>query len=203
MNGEHGGKVMSDLEQDRELAERAAGGDESAWKAIYDSTCDRLFALLCYQVGDREQALDLLQDTYLRAFSKLDGYRGDAPLSVWLRRIAFRKAMDWKRTILQRVKRTVELNETTASAPPEVEHVRFDREKAAFEGALATLSPNQRAVLILREWESWSFEEVAELLRCKPSTARVHHVRAKEKMRQLLNDDPAWSTADGLEGQIV
>jgi RNA polymerase sigma factor (sigma-70 family) len=111
--------------------------------------------------------------------------------------------MDWKRTILQRVKRTVELNETTASAPPEVEHVRFDREKAAFESALATLSPNQRAVLILREWESWSFEEVAELLRCKPSTARVHHVRAKEKMRQLLNDDPAWARADGLEGQIV
>lgn len=194
---------MSDLEQDRRLAERAAGGDESAWKAIYDSTCDRLFSLLCYQVGDREQALDLMQDTYLRAFSKLDSYRGDAPLSVWLRRIAFRKAMDWKRTILLRIKRTVELDETTAVYQPEIGHIRFDHEKAAFTAALATLSPNQRAALILREWESWSFEEVAELLGCKPSTARVHHVRAKEKMRTLLNDDPAWVEADGLEGQPV
>ncbi|MEZ4654867.1 MAG: RNA polymerase sigma factor [Candidatus Eisenbacteria bacterium] len=193
---------MSDLERDRELAERAAGGDQVAWKTIYDETSDRLFALLCYQVGDREQALDLLQDTYLRAFSRLDGYRGDAPLSVWLRRIAFRKAMDWKRGLLQRLKRTVELNETTAAEFPEVDHVRFDHEKAAFEGALAALSPNQRAVLILREWESWSFEEIAGALRCKASTARVHHVRAKEKMRQLLNDDPSWA-ADGLEGQTV
>ena len=194
---------MSDLEQDLRLAERAAGGDETAWKAIYDSTSDRLFSLLCYQVGDREQALDLLQDTYLRAFSKLGTYRGDAPLSVWLRRIAFRKAMDWKRTILQRIKRTVELNDTTAVEHPNTEHIRFDHERAAFTAALASLSPNQRAVLLLREWEAWSFEEVADLLGCKPSTARVHHVRAKEKMRTLLNDDPAWVEADGLEGQPV
>ena len=74
--------MPSDLQSDRDLSERARCGDSAAWRAIYDSTCDRLFSFLCYQIGDRDEARDILQETYLQAFRSLDGYRGDAPIAV-------------------------------------------------------------------------------------------------------------------------
>ena len=76
---------MRDLQYDLDLARRAASGDEPAWKRIFEETCDRLFSLLCFQTGDREEAKDLLQETYLQAYRKLDHYRGDAPLDAWFR----------------------------------------------------------------------------------------------------------------------
>ena len=90
---------MQDCQSDVELARRAASGEDSSWQRIYDETSDRLFSFLCYQVGDDDEALDLLQETYLQAFRRLDGYRGEAPLAAWLRVIALRKAIDWKRSV--------------------------------------------------------------------------------------------------------
>jgi RNA polymerase sigma-70 factor (ECF subfamily) len=180
-----------DCTLDRELARRAADGDERAWREIYERTCDRLFALLRYQIGDREEALDLLQETYLRAYRALLSYRGDAPLETWLRRIALRKAIDWKRTVLRRLKRTVALSETSATIDPPDHEIRSDAERAALDRALGALSSKQRAALLLREWEEWSFREIAETLGCDESTARVHHTRARARMRKLLGGERA------------
>ncbi len=192
---------MRDLLSDRELAQRAAGGDEASWREIYDATCDRLFSFLRYQVGNRDEALDLLQETYLKAFRSLGDYRGEAPLASWLRTIALRKSLDWRRGALQRLRRNVELTEEVGIVEEDRAEVRFDSERAAIHGALATLSASQRAALLLREWEGWSFREIAEALRCKESTARVHHTRARERMRLALGESAAPLEARGLEGQ--
>jgi len=192
---------MRDCRPDLELARRAAGGDETAWREIFDHTSSRLFAFLCYQVGNREEALDLVQETFVLAFRRLRSYRGDAPLEAWLRVIALRKALDWKRTVLRRWKRMRELDETVAAVDPTQSKVHFDSERAALGKALAQLSAVQRAVLLLREWEEWSFREIGRALGCKESTARVHHTRAREKMRRLLRGNPVSFLADDLEGQ--
>jgi RNA polymerase sigma-70 factor, ECF subfamily len=177
---------MNDLEADRNLSERARSGDNAAWRELYDSTCDRLFAFLCYQIGDRDEARDVLQETYLQAFRRLDTWRGEAPLEVWLRAIALGRALDWKRVILRRLKRTTSLDEASATVEPDVQGVRFDSEDAALRAALAKLSPHQRAALLLREWEDRSFHDIAGLIGCAESTARVHHARAREHMRAAL-----------------
>ena len=178
--------MPSDLQSDRNLTDRARRGEPAAWRAIYDSTCDRLFAFLCYQVGDRDEARDILQETYLQAFRKLDAYRGEAPLGVWLRAIALGRSIDWKRVMLRRIKRTVQLEESSARVEPDLQGVRFTSEHDALRQALARLSPHQRAVLLLREWEGCSFQEIARLLGCAESTARVHHARARESMRATM-----------------
>jgi RNA polymerase sigma-70 factor (ECF subfamily) len=189
-----------DCTADRELARRAAEGDEAAWREIFDRTSDRLFALLRYQVGDRDEALDLLQETYLQAFRHLAAYRGDAPLEVWLRAISLRKAIDWKRTTLRRLKRTVVLKETAAKVDPPDPQVHNATERVALDRALGSLSPMQRAALLLREWEEWSFREIADALGCSESTARVHHTRARARMRRFLGDEPVFR-AEGAEGR--
>ena len=182
--------MPNDLQYDRNLAEQARGGDPAAWRAIYDSTCDRLFAFLCYQIGDRDEARDLLQETYLQAFRRLGTYRGEAPLAVWLRSIALGRSLDWKRVILRRLKRTATLDENSASLEPDLDGVRFAAEGRALRRALAKLSRHQRAALLLREWDELSFEEIARLLGCAESTARVHHTRARERMRVALSERP-------------
>jgi RNA polymerase sigma-70 factor (ECF subfamily) len=180
------GPMPTDLQPDRDLAERARHGDSAAWRAIYDATCDRLFAFLCYQIGDRDEAKDILQETYLQAFRRLDTWRGEAPLEVWLRAIALGRSIDWRRVMLRRLKRTVALDESNASVEPELEDVHFASEGAELRRALAKLSHHQRAALLLREWEGRSFLGIAALLGCAESTARVHHTRAREHMRAAL-----------------
>lgn len=178
--------MSTDLDSDLDLAERARKGDSAAWRRIYDSTCDRLFAFLCYQVGDRDEARDILQETYLVALRGLDRYRGEAPLAAWLRAIALGRSIDWKRGILRRLKRTSPLTEGSAQVEPDVEGVRFASESRELYLALRRLSDQQRAALLLREWEGLSFREIAKLLGCAENTARVHHTRARERMRTNL-----------------
>lgn len=191
---------MNEPHRDRELARRAAEGDEAAWRSIYESTCDRLFSLLCYQLGDRQEAMDLLQDTYVKAFTRLGGYRGDAPISAWLRMIAIRLAADWKRSALRRIKRTVTITERTGVVAPDVDGIRFHSESEALAKAVGKLSMNQRAVLLLHEMEGLSFKEISLELGCKESTVRVHHVRAKQKMRDTLGNSSLEAQATGAEG---
>jgi RNA polymerase sigma-70 factor (ECF subfamily) len=193
--------MSNDLQYDRDLAERARQGDDAAWRTIYDATCDGLFAFLCYQIGDRDEARDILQETYLQAFRKLDRYRGEAPLEIWLHSIALGRSLDWKRVILRRIKRTTRLDESSAWVEPDVHGVRFDSESAALQQALAKLSHHQRAALLLRECEGRSFREVSELLGCAEATARVHYVRARERMRAALSGNRHALGACDWEGQ--
>lgn len=182
-------RALKIVHSDWDLAQRAVGGDDTAWRLIYESTCARLFAILCYQVGDREEASDLLQETYVQACKAIGGYRAEAPLSAWLGAIALRKALDWKRGALQRIKRTVAIEEWTAAVEPDESGVGFAAEGRALRAALARLTPPQRAALLLREWEERSFAEIAAVLGCKESTARVHHLNARERMRGLLTEE--------------
>jgi len=194
---------MQETQPELELAQAAAAGDEAAWRQIYDLSSDRLFSFLCYQVGDREEALDLLQETFLKAHRSLRSYRGEAPLSAWLRKIALHLAMDWKRSVLKKLKRRVALDEVNAKVEPDIDHVRFESEYTQLSRALEKLSPNQRAVLLMHDWETWSFAEISGALGCKESTVRVHHARAREKMKVALSGELSRIETDGLEGQKV
>jgi RNA polymerase sigma-70 factor (ECF subfamily) len=192
---------MQDLQADRELAERAARGDEMSWRRIYENTCDRLFALLCYQVRDRDTARDLLQETYIQAYRHLHRYRGEAPLGVWLRTIAVRKALDWRRHVWRKLRRNTPITESIPAPVNDSSDVRFDSERRALDEAIARLSPPQRAALLLREWEGWSFREIAVALRCKESTTRVHHARARKRLARDLTGESTPLPWEGLEGQ--
>jgi len=178
--------------QDQDLARRAAQGDERAWRTIYEETCQPLFNFLCFQAGDREAARDLLQDTYLRAFRHLGSYRGEAPLLSWLRGIALRLALDWRRGLGRRLRLLVTLDhddrplEIAAPGREAVADARLSVTSQAFQAALQQLSSRQRACLVLHELEDLPFAAVAREVGCAEATARVHHHRATQRMRELL-----------------
>ena len=193
--------MTHELESERNLIERARQGDDASWRAIYEATCDRLHAFLCFQIGDRDEAKDILQDTYLRAFQKLKTYRGEAPFEVWLRAIALGRSRDWKRVILRRLKRSATLTESSGRVESDTECVQFDAERGALYRGLSRLSYRQRAALLMREWEGRSFREIAAVLGCRESTARVHHTRAREHMRAALCGESRPTARHNWEGQ--
>ena len=193
MNGE------IDLKQDLELAQAAVHGDEQAWRHIYDDTCQSLFNFLCYQTGDRDAARDLLQETYVTAFERLDSYRGQGSLPGWLRAVALRKCLDWRRRAKARLRKlTAFTRERTHLASSGAEEA-FPGLGDGFQAALDRLSSRQRAALLLRELEDLPFAAIAEQLGCGEPTARVHYHRACRNMRQWLDegDDLVFGNAGG------
>lgn len=187
--------------QDGELAQRAAQGEERAWREIYDATCQPLFNFLCYQLGDRDAAKDALQETYLAAYRRLSSYRGDGPLLGWLRAIALRKSCDRKRELWRRLRlhsRLAREPQPVAAAP---EPAVLASGEAAFQRALVRLSPQQRAALLLHELEEQSTAETAAALGCSEATVRVHLHRAHAALRRLLAEERTLPVADGMGGQ--
>ncbi len=194
----------SNNRQDLDLARMAAQGDEQAWRTIYEDTCQQLFNFLCFQIGDRETARDLLQDTYVKALRHLDGFRGDGSLLSWLRGIALRLVLDWRRGLGRRLKQLVSLQRSDGDmdlqAPDtHAGHVaRLSVSGQAFQAALDQLSSRQRACLILADLEELPFADIAREVGCAEATARVHHHRATQRMRSLLTQP-----AEEMGGQQI
>ena len=137
--------------QDKELARRAAQGDEDAWRQLYEANCQQLFNFLCYQVGDREAARDLLQESFLTALKILDRYRGDGSLLSWLRSIALHKALDWKRGLFRKLRKLQEL----AAETPQPEWIFVPRGSLPREFASTpALAPSYSACT--RSHAAWS-----------------------------------------------
>lgn len=171
---------------DLALARRAAARNEAAWREIYDVTRDRLFALLSYYTGDREEALELLQETYLSAIRSIDRYRGEGSLASWFVIIALRRARDWKRKLFQWKRKqealTAELRNDPQPAPDELARIKV-------RDAIAGLKGHQRGAFLMRELEGLSFREIGHALGCDEGTARVHFFRARKTMQNLLGLD--------------
>jgi RNA polymerase sigma-70 factor (ECF subfamily) len=179
--------------EDVALARRAANRDEAAWRTIYERTRQRLFALLAYHVGDREEALELLQDVYLHAFQGLGRYRGDGPLEAWLAIMAIRRARDWKRKVVRKrahAKDDAELGRDLDDSAPRGPDPSAHPLRLVLDRALAELPERQRSAFLLREVEDLSFREVGEALGVNEATARVHHLRARRALQELLKDEP-------------
>jgi len=172
---------------DKALAERAAAGDEHAWREIYTATRERLFGLLAYQLGSREEALDVLQETYLQAVRGIHSYEGRGSLESWLCGIALRRSLDWKRRIFRRRSKEEPAPDGAAEIPDETGN---PEEARAIARALAELPDRQRSAVLLHEWFGYSFREIGELLGCGEGTARVHAFRGREQLGRLLGNAP-------------
>jgi RNA polymerase sigma-70 factor (ECF subfamily) len=190
--------MQSEANPDLELARRAAAGDEAAWRAIYVATRERLFSLLSYQLGSRQEAMDVLQDTYVSAIRSIGRYRGEGSLEAWMAGIAFHQAQSWKRRFLMKRKRTDSMPEDLdPAAPPGLDPEAGRRLRAA----LGQLSERQRHAVLLHEWMGYSFAEIASILGTSEATARVHAFRGRDTLRALLGDASAPDQAASLMEQ--
>jgi RNA polymerase sigma-70 factor (ECF subfamily) len=179
---------------DRAAVEQARLGDERAWRRLYECHSDLIFRLAMRTVGDREAALDIVQETYVKASRALDGFRGDASFRSWLASIALNEARTWVRRTLRKrevsIESIAEPAQTGASA--DVVVARADLAERALE-FIRTLPDQQRDAVLLRTTEGLPYREIAEALGTSEGSVRVsyHHGMAKlrEHMMALLEAD--------------
>jgi RNA polymerase sigma-70 factor, ECF subfamily len=170
-------------------------GSRSAAAAVVQQHNRGLWRIARGILGNDADAEEAVQDAYVRAFSSIDGFRGDASLGTWLARIVVNEAL----RRLERRKPTVDLDDVAEQLPPDhagsatmpspagPEHAAARAEiQRLLETAVDALPPEFRAVFMMRVVEQMSIEETAGLLRIPPATVKTRLHRANERLRATL-----------------
>ncbi|RMD84993.1 MAG: sigma-70 family RNA polymerase sigma factor [Candidatus Dadabacteria bacterium] len=185
---------------DSVLVERGRGGDRRALQALVERYQRRVLGVVVGMVRNPEDAREVVQETFVRAFRSLDSFKGDSSFYTWIYRIAVNLAIDVQRKNSKRTQ--VEFDETqppadaplamggrTQGADP-YEAVRNRELGDKIFRAIDSLTPDHRAVILLREIEGLTYEEISQALGCSMGTvmSRLHYARKKlqDKLRDLL-----------------
>lgn len=169
----------------RALLERARRGDKEAFASLYLQQAQSIYALALRVTGDRGKAEDVTQETFLKALKGLRGYRGEAPVQVWLRRMAANASIDLLRA-----------DGRWRHAGDEVEPVATDNPEAHAElqrtcGHLACLRPDARAVVWLHTVEGWNHAELAERFGQSESWSKSLLSRSLQVLRERVKGTAA------------
>lgn len=171
---------------DRQLVERIRAGDRSAQRELYEAHVDRVYRLAYRMTGDDTLARDLTQDTFVRVFDKLDGFRGDAALSTWLHSVTTSVVLNG----LRKQKRTRgrerdmeaarHIGVTQARAEPDLQRRLAE--------AVNALPIAYRTVLVMHDIEGYTHREIAEALEVQTGTSKARLSRARARLRIELQE---------------
>ncbi|MGI8617780.1 MAG: RNA polymerase sigma factor [Gemmatimonadaceae bacterium] len=175
-------------EADRELIARWKRGDPTAATAIVSRHSDAL-ARFAFNLGERNDVEELVQDTFVRAFGSLHSFRGASALRTWLFTIERRLVLD-RRRAAGRAPAVVPVTESSAAT----EFTALDSMVAAeteqqVREAIEKLSPMQREVFALRVSEGLSYKEIADVIGSTEGAARVHYHNAMRAVKEYLSDE--------------
>jgi RNA polymerase sigma-70 factor (ECF subfamily) len=198
---------------DRELVTAAQRGDRDAFKTLFERYHRRAYGLALGVVRHPDDALDVVQEAFIKAHKYLDKFEGNASFYTWLYRIVMNLAIDHLRK--HRKVKPVELDETRLDAEggepllPRIlggnpGQALLDKQiRSRIDQALDQLSENHRAVLVMRELEGLSYEDMAQAMSCSKGTimSRLFHARRNMQKRLLdLLDHPPADLVDDLVG---
>jgi RNA polymerase sigma-70 factor, ECF subfamily len=173
--------------EDRLLA-RCRAGDVDAFGDLYERYERQVYRHAYYLLGSREDAQDVRQETFLKAFRALPSFRGDCPLSAWLLRICTNLCRNQGRSRARR--REIRIEEPEVQELPDPRRAdTASLETMAVAQALAALPLPAREVLILRELEGLSGEETGTILGCSPATVGMRLWRARRLLKEILKRD--------------
>lgn len=175
--------------QEQRWAWLAQGGDQTAFMNIVDAYQRPVYNLCYRMLGDPVEAEDAAQETFLRAYTKINSYQPARKFSSWLFSIASHYCIDRLRRQRQQVVSWDELPpwNTPPDNKPEPEAATLAHEaKAGVHDLLNSLPPDYRAAIVLRYWHEMSYDEIAESLETSVSAIKSRLFRAKQMMSQEL-----------------
>jgi RNA polymerase sigma-70 factor (ECF subfamily) len=181
---------------DEELVSRSIGGDAESFNQLVLRWERPIYALAYRVIGREEDARDVCQETFLRAFRALGGFRGQAKFSSWLYRIALNLCRDWvrrqRRTPVVQLPEDVDVIELAASREPTepIEELVARRDLTrAVEKAMGRLPEEQRTAIILKEYHGLTFQEIADLVGCPLSTVKTRLYQGLTVLRRELDQN--------------
>ncbi len=185
-------------DEDHEMVRAVLDGDEGAYRVLVERYQGRIYAIIYGMVRNREDARDLAQETFVKAYRNLPRFRFGASFYTWLCRIAMNVSIDHLRR--QKLRRTELYEEGTAARDADgvisLAHHRHDpgRDLERKElrdrifAALETLPPDQKQVILLREIEGLAYKEIAEVVGIPEGTVMSRLYYARKKLQKALKD---------------
>lgn len=183
-------------EADLELLTAVKAGDAEAYRGLVEKYQGRIYAVVYGMVRNQEDARDIAQDTFIKAYRNLDSFRLESSFYTWLYRIAMNLAIDWTRRGKRQA--TSSFDEAVAqrdgeggiAEPHHADNPAKSLERkqlyAVIMDALDKLPEDQKQVLLLRELEGLSYKEISDLLEIPEGTVMSRLFYARKKMQKLL-----------------
>jgi RNA polymerase sigma-70 factor (ECF subfamily) len=185
-------------EQELTIIRRVQHGDVNAFELLVAAYEKNVFNVALQMVGNREDAQDMAQEAFLKAYNSLPSFRGDSKFSSWLYRIVSNVCLDFKRrqgrrpssslTVEDDEGETLELDIADESQSPEALLERKLTREAVRRG-LQELPDEQRQILLLREIQGMSYEEIGEAMGLEEGTVKSRIFRARKKLCAFLLKD--------------
>jgi RNA polymerase sigma-70 factor (ECF subfamily) len=183
-----------------QFIERLKRGDAAAFEILVNERSGEIYGLLYRLTENVEEARDLTQETFLRAFQSIDHFRGESDLRTWIYRIAINQARNrWRWWRRRRRDATVSIDapeaagrlglvatlKSTTAKDPEQDTLANERERA-LKKALGTLKRVYREAVILRDIEGFAYEEIATALDISVGTVKSRLARGRQELRRKL-----------------
>ena len=185
---------------DLDLVTRCQGGDTEAFDELVSRYRTKVFGMIYNMVHSEQDAWDLAQDSFVKAWKSIKRFRGRSTFYTWVYRIVMNVTIDWLRK--KQIKgggaefddaiqlREVEPASRTVPKSGALPHERMEQSeiRARIDKAIAQLSPEQRAVILMKEIEEMQYHEIAETLGCSIGTVMSRLFYARKKLQTLLRD---------------
>ncbi len=173
---------------DRELVRACLSGNEEAYRIIMERYSGKAMALALNMLRHRQDAEDVCQEVFVKAYHSLSKYDPKLDFKNWFYTVLYRRCLDQLRKRKRHTNFMVKLKNEPL---PELGRgdPRAARPVQLHPSVLQDLSPKERMALILWANESYSGEEIASVLKCSPSTARVYLYKARKKLKAMLEKE--------------
>jgi RNA polymerase sigma-70 factor (ECF subfamily) len=181
-----------DVGDETQLIDRALQGDRDAFTELVELNQERLFASMLQVTGSPEEAEEVVQEAFIRVFMKLDTFQRNSQFFTWLYRIAFNSALTRRRRNRARVSLDYCRENTGLEVSDDgdgVDEPMLRRERVDMvREAMHTLTDEHRSILVLREMEEHSYEDIAEILEISIGTVRSRLSRARRQLKLALEE---------------
>lgn len=169
-----------------DLVERCKVNDRKAQLKLYKQYCDGMFCVAMRFLKNEDDAEDVLQESFIKAFQKIDQFRGGVTFGAWLKKIVVNKSLDY---IKSKKEQYVELNEHTLQVVEDddwtvADSISIDEIKSAMD----QLPDKYRFVVQLFLVEGYDHSEISEILKLEPTTCRTRLLRGKAQLKELLKN---------------
>ena len=177
-----------------DLVRAAQSGDQGAFGRLVEQNQSKIYSLCYRMTGNPEDAADLTQEAFLNAWRGLSGFGGQSAFSTWLYRLASNACIDFLRREKRRGSLSMTLEDEDEDRQADLPDQRWSPERElerkevrqALQAGLSALSPEHRQVLLLREAEGLSYQEIAQVLDLEEGTVKSRIARARMALKEFL-----------------
>ena len=193
-----GGEIPTPLAEDRKLVKKAQEGDLAAYDELIRLYQGRIYATIYHMTSNHEEANDLVQETFIKAYRALNSFKGDASFYTWVYRIGVNKTINFLKQRKNRVQMSLNDLDFNVENNPDLVALISDktprREIALAElqeklnAAMQKLSEPHRLVATLHDVQGLSHEEIAKIMDCNVGTVRSRLFYARQQLQAYLSD---------------